>query len=129
MAQSASGTFSGTGTKEVQIQIGFEPDVILIESGLDVTVTGPVGLYSVAIVKNMLTLNVCHNSTTDTNATRTVYSQILPGGGMGDDLTGAYRSKATYANGVLTVSNTTNSPPEQYRFINGQNYTWTAYKA
>lgn len=129
MAQSASGTFVGDGTKKVDIPIDFEPDIILIESGLSVYVAGPVGLYSVAIVRDMLSLNVEHNSTTDTNARRTVYSQILPGGGMGDNLTGAYRSIATYANGVLTVTNTTNSPSEQYRFINGQSYTWTAYKA
>lgn len=128
MAKSKSGTFTGNGTKTVDLQIEFEPDVIIIDSGLSTKIAGPKGLYMVALAKNVFTLNVTHNSTTDTNAVRTIYGQ-LNGIGWGDTTLGAYRNLAAYANGVLTVSNVTNSPSAQYMFIEGQEYTWTAYKA
>ena len=128
MAQSKSGSFTGNGTKQVDLQIGFEPDVIIIDSGLSLKNAGPVGLYMVALAKNVFSLNASHNSETDTNNARTMFAQ-LNGIGWGDTSLGAYRNNATYANGVLTISNVTNKPSAQYYFINGQNYTWTAYKA
>ena len=128
MAKSKSGTFIGDGTKTVDLAIGFEPDVIIIDSGLPLNIAGPVGLYKVALAKNVFTLNVTHNSTTDTNATRTIFGQ-LNGIGWGDHTSGAYRNVASYIDGILQVTNITNSPPETYRFIEGQEYTWTAYKA
>lgn len=128
VAQAISGTFLGNGTKEVSLSIGFEPDVIIIDSGLATNVAGPVGLYSVAIAKNHFTLNVTHNSTTDTNAVRTIFGQLL-NMGWGDNSTiGAYRNTATYQDGILTVTNVTYSPPAQYLFIADQEYSWTAYK-
>lgn len=128
MAQSKNGTFTGDGTKNAALQIGFEPDVVIIDSGLPLNVAGAVGLYMVALAKGVFTLNVSHNSITDTNATRTMFSS-LNGIGWGDITLGAYRNNATYENGVLTISNATAAPLEQYCFINGQSYTWTAYKA
>lgn len=128
MAKSKSGTFTGNGTKTVDLLIEFEPDAIVIDSGLSMKVAGPVGLYMVAIAKNVFTLNASHNSVTDANASRTIYGQ-LNGIGWGNNTLGAYRNTAAYANGVLTVSNVTNSPQDQYCFIEGQSYTWTAYKA
>lgn len=127
-AKSKNGTFTGDGTKAVALQIGFEPDVIIIDSGLPMSIAGPVGLYMVAIAKNVFTLNANHNSTTDTNAARTIFGNLY-GIGWGDRSLGAYRNNATYENGVLTISNATNSPGAQYYFIEGQSYTWTAYKA
>ena len=127
-AKSKNGTFTGDGTKAVALQIGFEPDVIIINSGLPMSIAGPVGLYMVAIAKNVFTLNASHNSTTDTNATRTMFNQLY-GSGWGDPSLGSYRNHATYENGVLTISNVTASPSAQYCFIEGQSYTWTAYKA
>lgn len=127
-AKSKNGTFTGNGTKTVTLQIGFEPDVIIINSGLPLNAAGPVGLYMVAIAKNVFTLNASHNSTTDINATRTMFGQLY-GTGWGNNTLGAYRNTATYGNGVLTVTNITNSPGAQYLFIEGQEYTWTAYKA
>ena len=127
-AKSKSGTFTGDGTKTTALQIGFEPDVIIINSGLPTNVAGPVGLYMVAIAKNVFTLNASHNSTTDTNAARTMFGQLY-NSGWGDGTLGSYRNNATYENGVLTISNTTASPSAQYYFIEGHSYTWTAYKA
>lgn len=128
MPQSKTGTFLGDGTKEVALSVGFEPDVIIIDSGLSTAAAGPVGLYIVAIAKNQFTLNVTHNSVTDTNAARTIFGQLL-NSGWGDRNLGAYRNKAVYQGGILTVTNVTANPSEQYRFIDEQEYTWTAYKA
>ena len=127
MAQSKSGSFTGDGTKQVNLQIGFEPDVIIIDSGLPLKEAGPVGLYMVALAKNEFTLNANHNSVTDIYE-RTIFAS-LNGIGWGDPSLGAYRNNATYADGVLTISNATINPSAQYLFIDGQNYTWTAYKA
>ena len=127
-SRAKSGTFFGDGTKSVALDIGFEPDVVIIDSGLPLKVAGYVGLYQVAIAKNVFTLNATHNSVTDANAARVMFGQ-LNSIGWGDSTLGAYRNNASYENGVLTVSNVTNSPSEQYRFINGQTYTWIAYKA
>lgn len=128
MAQSKSGTFIGDGTKTVDLAIGFEPDVIIIESGLPLNIAGPVGLYKVALAKNVFTLNASHNSETDTNASRTIFGQ-LNGIDWGNSTLGAYRNTASYIDGILQVTNITNSPPATYLFIDGQEYTWTAYKA
>lgn len=123
-----TGTFVGDGTKEVNLSVGFEPDVIVIDSGLDPSQSGYTGLIVVAIAKNVFTVNNTHNSDTDTQNARTIYGSLL-NKGWGDNKVGAYRNVATYANGVLKVTNATNSPSAQYCFINAQTYTWVAYKA
>ena len=128
MAKSKSGTFMGDGTKTVDLAIGFEPDVIIIDSNLPLNVAGPIGLYKVALAKNVFTLNATHNSATDTQTARTIFA-ALNGLDWGDTGVGAYRNIALYADGTLTVTNATNSPQAQYRFIDGQEYTWTAYKS
>lgn len=123
-----TGSFVGDGTKEVDLSIEFEPDVIIIDSGLDPSQSGYIGLIVVAIVKNVFTINNTHNSKTDTNNARTIYSSLL-NKGWGNTAVGTYRNIATYANGVLNVTNATANPMLQYRFIEGQTYTWKAYKA
>ena len=130
MAQSKSGSFTGNGTKQVDLQIGFEPDVIVIDSGLDSKVAGYVGLILVVIARNCVTVNMLHNSVTDTNASRGYMSKLANGDDWGQVGTiGAYRNIASYANGVLTVTNATSSPGAMCYFIEDQTYNWTAYKA
>lgn len=128
MVRSKNGTFIGNGTKTIDLQIGFEPDVIIIDSNLSLKEAGPVGLYKVALAKNIFTLNASHNSTTDTQTARTIFA-ALNGLDWGDTSIGSYRNVASYADGTLTVTNITFSPSAQYCFIDGQEYTWTAYKA
>lgn len=123
-----TGSFVGDGTKEVDLSIEFEPDVIIIDSGLDPSQSGYTGLIVVAIAKNVFTANNTHNSDTDTQNARTIYGSLL-NKGWGTTTVGAYRNIATYASGILKVTNATNNPSAQYCFINGQAYTWTAYKA
>lgn len=127
-ARSKSGTFVGDGTKAVDLQVGFEPDVIVIDSGIYAGTAGNTGLYMVAIAKNVFSVNYSHNSDTDTQI-RGMAGSLSPNLGWSDSSLGAYRSRAEYSNGVLTVTNATNAPGAQYCFITGQTYTWTAYKA
>lgn len=127
MAQSKSGTFTGNGTKAVELQVGFEPDVIVIDSGLNPAEAGYQGLIVVIIAKDIYTFNSVHNSITDTNNSRGYFARIDGWGGSSS--VGAYRNIATYANGILTVTNVTANPGATCAFINGQAYTWTAYKA
>ena len=123
-----TGSFVGDGTKEVNLSVEFEPDVIVINSGLDPSQSGYTGLIVVAIAKNVFTVNNTHNSDTDTQNARTIYGSLL-NKGWGSNAVGAYRNIATYANGILNVTNATANPQLQYRFIEGQTYTWVAYKA
>lgn len=123
-----TGSFVGDGTKEVDLSVGFEPDVIIIDSGLDPSQSGYTGLIVVAIAKNIFTVNNTHNSDTNTQNARTIYGSLL-NKGWGTTMVGAYRNIATYANGILNVTNATANPSLQYRFIEGQTYTWKAYKA
>ncbi|MBR4457588.1 MAG: hypothetical protein IKS31_01380 [Clostridia bacterium] len=51
VAQSISGSFTGDGTATVELDIGFEPDVIIIDSGIDYSTPGTKGLLMVAIAK------------------------------------------------------------------------------
>lgn len=127
MAQAKSGTFTGDGTATVQIDIGFEPDCIIVDSGISTGTAGTQGLLCVALVKGSLSINYYHNSSTDTSErtyNKRINSNDEPWGGDG----GAYRSIASYSNGVFTVSNKTLNNANVY-FINNQTYSWTAYKA
>lgn len=126
VAQSKSGSFVGDGAITAVLDIGFEPDVIVIESGLDVSVAGFHGVMLVVIAKGVMTFNYYHNSATDTNA-RTYNDFIRPNQDAWGANSGAYRNYALYSDGKLTVTNKTDNA--NVVFINGQTYNWTAYKA
>lgn len=126
VAQSKSGSFAGDGTITTVLDIGFEPDVIVVESGLDISVAGFQGVILVAIVKGVMTFNYYHNSATDTSV-RTMNDFIRPNQDAWGADSGAYRNYALYSDGKLTVTNKTNN--SNFVFINGQTYNWTAYKA
>ena len=125
MAQAKSGTFTGDSTITTVLDIGFEPDVIVIDSGLDLSVAGWQGLACVVIIKDVLTFNYYHNSTTDTNE-RTYNSSIKSNQDQWGASSGAYRNYAIFSDGKMTVTNKTNNA--NVSFVNGQNYSWTAYK-
>lgn len=126
VAQSKSGSFVGDGTITTVLDIGFEPDVIVVESGLDVSVAGFQGVMLVVIAKGVMTFNYYHNSATDTNV-RTYNDFIRPNQDAWGANSGAYRNYALYSDGKLTITNRTNNA--NVVFINGQTYNWTAYKA
>lgn len=126
VAQSKSGSFTGDGTITTVLDIGFEPDVIVIDSGIDYTTPSAQGLLMVAIAKGKFTLNFYHNSTTDVTSHNYPFDIISGTDSWGAD-SGAFRNYCIYSDGVLTVTNKTNHA--NVVFINGQTYNWTAYKA
>lgn len=126
VAQSKSGSFTGDGTFSVQLPIGFEPDVIVIDSGIDYSTPSQNGLLSVVIVRGVMTINYYHNSDTDIvghNYNAQIKSDQDPFGGN----VGAFRSYAIYSNGVLTI--TSKNSGNNQRFIDGVQYSWTVYEA
>lgn len=125
MAKVKSGTFTGDGTNSVTINLGFEPDVVVVDSDLDLSQAGWIGLKCAVIVKNVLTVNALHGNDTTTNAS--VYNHsIVPGNDAWGGSCGSYRNYVTYSNGVVTVTNKSNN--DSVKFISGQTYTWTVYK-
>lgn len=121
-----SGTFTGDGTINVSLPIGFEPDGVIITTDVDWTVAGWTGIITAILIKGVCGLDYCHTGNTATNAQN--YGRQLK---LTDDPwavgAGTYMPNGTYTNGVLNVSNNTNTPSQTY--ANGRTYTWTAYKA
>lgn len=126
--QVKTGTFTGAPTASVNINIGFEPDIIVIDSDLDLGTAGWQGVKCIVIVKGVLTINFYHNSTTDTTKTHTYYDAISANQNPWGYDAGAYRSYATYSDGTLLVTNKTPNNAN-VQFVSGQTYRWTAYKA
>lgn len=122
-----TGTFTGDGTASVSLDVGFEPDVIVIDSDLDFNTAGWQGIKCIVIAKGTLTVNFYHSSLTVTN--KTAYSDAISANQnpWGSDAR-AYRSYATYSDGTLLVTNKEPSNAN-VKLIEGQTYTWKAYKA
>ena len=124
-----TGSFVGDGTASVTLDIGFEPDVIVIDSDLDFATAGWQGLKCVNLVRNVLTINFYHNSTTDTAKTHAYFDAISVGQDPWGANGGAYRNYGVYSNnGELLVTNKTLNNANVF-FVSGQTYTWAAYKA
>lgn len=127
--QVASGTFTGDGTINVTLSLGFAPDVVMIASGLDYTVAGWAGIGDAAFIKGVCTYLKRHNTTTATTPTTNGNSTPgITGGDYGTQETASsYQAYATYADGNFTISNYSNGTGT--KFINGHTYTWKAFKA
>ena len=120
----ASGTFTGDGTKSVQLNIGFEPDVVVIDSGLDYSVAGIAGVLAISIAKGSVIANVTHNNTGSTTYSGTLNVMKLSEDKWGADSAGVNMTYCTYSDGVLTINNYTDG--ERTRFSNGQTFAWFA---
>ena len=125
-SQCKEGTFTGNGTKTTTISIGFEPDVLVIESDLDPSVAWGGGVGFIAFIKNRATLNYYHNSDTATAWTATVLMLDDNSNPYGEGGTGSYRSIGTYQNGSFTIDNITNN--YRVNLVSGTTYRWKAYK-
>ena len=55
------GTFTGNGTITTTIDIGFEPDDLIVESDLDPAVAWGGGIGFIAFIKNRATLDYYHS--------------------------------------------------------------------
>lgn len=122
----ATGTFVGNDTRDVYLNIGFEPDVIVIDTDLNFSTSGWQGIKCIVLVKGVLSTNYCHNSLTDTK--EHTYNDAFSANDnpWGSD-SGSYRSYGVYTDGTMLITNKNNSA--MTHFIDGQTYTWTAYKA
>lgn len=124
------GTFTGNGENIVSIDIGFEPDVLIISAGLDYHTAGWRGTCDIVFVKGRIIYSSNHSGSSQTNAN--VYANINVGQSYGDYGNSAdaplYYTYGTYNNGFMQVVNKESSPVASMIFINGQIYTWIAYK-
>ena len=123
----ASGSFEGDDTSSVQIQIGFEPDFLVIESDVDYSEAGWTGVGHVVIVKGIISSIIRHNNTTVSNAVVNTYPIVETGTDYGDATSvPAYCIYGTYANGSITLTN--QNKGVGVLFVDGRQYTWKAYK-
>lgn len=127
MARSKSGTFTGDGTASVILDIGFEPDVVVINSNLQWNVAGYTGLINVLAIKGVAIDNACHTSNTATNLNGTLNVPRTGQDPWGANCT-SNNNYCTYSDGKLTVTNYSPTAERNY-FVNNQQYEWTAYKA
>ena len=126
-AQIATGTFTGSGNVDQQINIGFEPDIVVANcSALDLETAGWTGQKNVIIVKNMVTYQARHNNSTTASAQTSVSDDIggdYPAYGKTD---GYYQAYGAYSDGIFTISNGTRNAMNS--FVNGYTYDWIAIK-
>jgi len=122
----ATGTFTGDGTISVALNIGFEPDAVIIDSGLDYSVAGVAGILAISIAKGIVITNVTHNSTSITSFSGTLNVMKPSEDPWGADSATTNQNYCTYSDGVLTITNVTDGA--RTRFSNGQQFSWVAYK-
>lgn len=125
--KSVNGTFTGDGTQSVSLNIGFAPSMLIINSGLDYSVTGWVGIGDIVFEKGRLAFDSYHSN--DTVNAPTVQINEKVGGTYGDygsySSAGTYRAYGEYSNGAFTVYTKGNAA--NMKFISGQAYSWKAY--
>ena len=119
------GTFIGDGTINVSLNVGFEPDYVIVERESKILT---IGMQNVSIIKGRAVYNsICYTSSSSGLVTICYGTYISENDDVwGHSSTSTYRSYATYANGILTISNNTNSTRSS--FISGDKYTWIAIK-
>lgn len=128
VAQVKHGIFMGNGTPSVQIQTGFAPDVLIIESDVDYSQAGWTGIGHVVIAKGVMSLVMRHNSTSTETAANNIYPIVNTGTDYGDaEIAKQYCIYGNYSDGVIALDNY--SVGVGVTFNSGRQYTWTAYKA
>ena len=124
--QAITGTFTGDDSATVNLQTGFEPDVVTITSNTSPAEAGFQGLILVSVAKGVVSYNFYHNSDSDANERQYGYG-YRPGSDPWFNDAGAYRNCVSYSNGTTTVTNKTTNNANVY-FADGVEYTWAAYK-
>lgn len=125
-AQCIEGTFVGDGTSSVALNVGFEPDVVVIESGLDFSQAWQ-GTGTIVIAKNVFSASLRHatqSSTTATSVINVSFGEQYPYGNPTGST--AYSFYGTYENGVFNVINE-RSTGATY-FVVGNTYSFKAYR-
>lgn len=122
----ASGSFVGDGTVNASLNIGFEPDVVVVKINKAFDESGWRGAGDFYFSKGRIATIDMH-----TTATATVhglyYNYIYQDqDAYGASATDTYKAYGQYSNGTFTISNTSDNV--NTRFISGETYTWQAYK-
>ena len=117
IAATATGTFTGNGTRQVEVSCNFEPDIVYWSS--DPGTSASSGTVAGIIVRGMLAANQYRNNTTsNSNNIQFNVTDMNTGGS-------SYNFRATYANSNVTLycfsSNSrslfTNNRTYSYKFI------------
>lgn len=117
-AQTATGTFTGNGTRTIDIACNFEPDIVYFTSNPGTTASS--GTVAAIIVRDLMTATRYRNNST-TNS-----SYAAPGI-VGMNTSGSsYSWRATYANSTVTLYCFSNST--RALLTSGRTYTYTFIK-
>lgn len=116
--QTATGTFTGNGSRQVTVSCDFEPDFIYWTS--DPGTTASSGTVACMIARGMMSANRYRNNSTSNSANiQTPITNMNTGGS-------SYNFRATYSNGTVTLYSF--STAARNLFTNGRTYTYTFIK-
>jgi hypothetical protein len=116
--QTATGTFTGNGTRTIDIACNFEPDIVYFTS--DPGTTASSGTVAAIIVRDLMTATRYRNNST-TNS-----SYAAPGIVNMNTNGSSYSWRATYANSTVTLYCFSNGA--RGLLTNGRTYTYTFIK-
>ena len=116
--KTATGTFTGNGTRTVDIPCNFEPDLIYWTSDPGTTVSS--GTVAGIIAREMMSANRYRNNSTTNSHYAAINITAMNTGGS------SYSFRATYANSTVTLYCFSNNA--RSLFTNGRTYTYKFIK-
>ncbi len=116
--KTATGTFTGNGTRTIDVTCSFEPDIVYVTS--DPGTTASSGTVAFIIVRGMMTATRYRNNST----TNSHYA--IPGITAMNTAGSSYSWRATYASGEVTLY--CFSSNARGLLTNGRTYTYTFVK-
>lgn len=126
-AKVKTGSFIGDGTNVIDLNLGFEPDIVFCYApNLDLTEAGWMGQSCAIIIKNVAAVQIRHNNETTATALSTANPRIGGDNPPYGNTVDSYNPYGSYTNGVFRLTNTTNNGLT--RFINNEHYEWVAIK-
>ena len=117
-SKTATGTFTGNGTRQIDVSCSFEPDVVYFNS--DPGTTASSGTVAAIIVRGMMTATRYRNNST----TNSHYA--IPGIADMNSSGSSYSWRATYANSKVTLY--CFSSNARTLLTNGRTYSYTFLK-
>ena len=116
--KTATGTFTGNGTRTIDVSCAFEPDIVYFTSNPGTTASS--GTVAAIIVRGMMTATRYRNNSTSTSHYAIPDITDMNTGGS------SYSWRATYANGKVTLY--CFSSGARALLTNGRTYSYTFIK-
>lgn len=116
--KTATGTFTGNGTRQIEISCDFEPDLIYWTSNPGTTASS--GTVAGIIAREMMSANRYRNNSTSNSHYAVIDITAMNTGGS------SYSFRATYANSKVTLY--CFSSNSRSLFTNGREYTYKFVK-